>query len=188
MLHQVFHSNRLETYLVITHICPKSLTNVRNNFLNVKLVQKGFTPSWLASNYSTSGQCFLKWANPGLFLFIFVLFSLQYQYKLKKAQMVCLGFEPGAAGWKAQMKPWSYGGHPTDVMRGSMSFIERRNYLIFQNFSQSYWCCCLKQNPVVLTTHSTTSVTRKKSPNVYKSCPKMISLKKIDFDNFTKSA
>ena len=26
-----------------------------------------------------------KLANPGLFLFIFVLFSLQFQYKLKKA-------------------------------------------------------------------------------------------------------
>ena len=34
-----------------------------------------------------------------LFLFIFVLFSLQIQYKLKKALMVCLGFEPWAAGW-----------------------------------------------------------------------------------------
>ena len=27
---------------------------------------------------------FVKWANPGLFLFVFVLFSLQFQYKLKK--------------------------------------------------------------------------------------------------------
>ena len=25
--------------------------------------------------------------------------------------MVCLGFGPGAAGWKAKTKPWSYGGH-----------------------------------------------------------------------------
>ena len=34
-----------------------------------------------------------------------------------------------------------------------------------------------------------TSVTSKKLPNVYKSCPKMISLKKINsFDNFTKIA
>ena len=33
------------------------------------------------------------------------------------------------------------------------------------------------------------SVTRKKSPNVYKSCPKMISIEKmIDFDKFTKIA
>ena len=28
---------------------------------------------------------FLKWANPGLFLFIFVIFTLQFQCKLKKA-------------------------------------------------------------------------------------------------------
>ena len=26
--------------------------------------------------------------------------------------MVCLGFEPGAARWKAQMNPLSYGGTP----------------------------------------------------------------------------
>ena len=26
--------------------------------------------------------------------------------------MVCLGFEPGAAGWKAQTNPLSYGGTP----------------------------------------------------------------------------
>ena len=27
-----------------------------------------------------------------------------------KAQMVCLGVEPGAAGWKAQTNPLSFGG------------------------------------------------------------------------------
>ena len=32
------------------------------------------------------------------------------------------------------------------------------------------------------------NVTRKKLPNVYKSSPKMISLKMIDFDTFTKIA
>ena len=26
--------------------------------------------------------------------------------------MVCLGFEPGAAGWKVQMNPLSYSGTP----------------------------------------------------------------------------
>ena len=26
--------------------------------------------------------------------------------------MVCMGFEPGAAGWKAQMNPLSHGGTP----------------------------------------------------------------------------
>ena len=27
--------------------------------------------------------------------------------------MACLGFEPGAAGWQAQMDPLSYGGTPS---------------------------------------------------------------------------
>ena len=37
--------------------------------------------------------------------------------------------------------------------------------------------------------YTSCSVTRRKSPNVYKSCPKMISLEKIkDFDTFTKNA
>ena len=40
---------------------------------------------------------FLNGPFPASFLFIFVPFSLQFQYKLKKPQMVCLGFEPGAA-------------------------------------------------------------------------------------------
>ena len=30
--------------------------------------------------------------------------------------MVCLGFEPGAAVWKAQTDPLSYGGTPTTFM------------------------------------------------------------------------
>ena len=30
--------------------------------------------------------------------------------------MVCLGFEPGAAGWKAQMNPLSYGGTPITIL------------------------------------------------------------------------
>ena len=28
--------------------------------------------------------------------------------------MVCLGFEPGVAGWKAQTNPLSYGGTPNN--------------------------------------------------------------------------
>ena len=49
---------------------------------------------------------FFKCANPSLFLFIFVFsicYNLNSKFKLGKACMVCLGFEPGAAGWKAQM-------------------------------------------------------------------------------------
>ena len=38
-----------------------------------------------------------------------------------KESMVCLGLEPGAAGWKAQTNPLSYGGSPNQsnfVQRG----------------------------------------------------------------------
>ena len=36
-----------------------------------------------------------KWANPGLFLFIFVLFLLQFQYKLKKHRWCAWDSNPG---------------------------------------------------------------------------------------------
>ena len=36
--------------------------------------------------------------------------------------MVCFGLEPGAAGWKAQMNPLSYGGTPNVI-----------NFIFFQN-------------------------------------------------------
>ena len=59
---------------------------------------------------------------PASFWFIFVLFSFPQQvqfhfqqYRLKKAQMVCLEFKAEAAGWQAQTKPWSHGGHPTTI-------------------------------------------------------------------------
>ena len=32
-----------------------------------------------------------------------------FKYKLRKAKMVCLGFESGAAGWKTQTDRVSYG-------------------------------------------------------------------------------
>ena len=57
---------------------------------------------------------FLKYGPiPTSFSFIFVPFTSQINYKLKKAQTECLEFEPGAAGWQAQTKPQSYGGHPS---------------------------------------------------------------------------
>ena len=36
--------------------------------------------------------------------------------------MVCLGFEPRAAGWQAQTKPWSYGGQWLNVMADKCSY------------------------------------------------------------------
>ena len=38
--------------------------------------------------------------------------TTQIKYKLIRALMVCLGLEPGAAGWKVQTNPLSYGGNP----------------------------------------------------------------------------
>ena len=47
----------------------------------------------------------------GLFFVYFRLFHItQFLNKLMKAQMVCLGLEPGVAGWKTQTNPLSYGG------------------------------------------------------------------------------
>ena len=55
---------------------------------------------------------FKKWANPGLlFVFIFV-FSTCHNSNGIKRRCCGLRFEPGAAGWKAQMNPLSYGGIP----------------------------------------------------------------------------
>ena len=36
----------------------------------------------------------------------------QIKHKLINALMVCLGLEPGVAGWKAYTNPLNYGGTP----------------------------------------------------------------------------
>ena len=41
--------------------------------------------------------------------------------------MECLRFEPGAAGWKAQTKPRSYGGHMTTILNAGVAFVIRYN-------------------------------------------------------------
>ena len=58
-----------------------------NNFIENAL---DFTPSTFSSSQTIHKQFsqfvfFKKLANIGLFLFIFIVFSLQFQYKLKKA-------------------------------------------------------------------------------------------------------
>ena len=54
-----------------------------------------------------------NWPIPASFSIYFRLFhTLQFKLKLKKALIVCLGFEPGAAGCKARTNPLSYGGTP----------------------------------------------------------------------------
>ena len=36
--------------------------------------------------------------------------------------MVCLGFEPGAAGWKARTNPLSYGGTPKKYFKAHSDY------------------------------------------------------------------
>ena len=45
-----------------------------------------------------------------LFVYFRLFYMTQIKYKLIKALIVCLGLEPGAAGWKAATNPQSYGG------------------------------------------------------------------------------
>ena len=62
---------------------------------------------------------FLNGPIPASFSVYFNLLKMlqfKFKFKLKKAQMVCLGFKPMAAGWKAQMNPLSYGGTPTKII------------------------------------------------------------------------
>ena len=47
-----------------------------------------------------------------LFVYFHLFHMTQFKYKLIKALMVCLGLEPGVAGWKVQVNPLSYGGTP----------------------------------------------------------------------------
>ena len=120
--------------------------------------------------------------------------------------MVCLGFKPGVAGWKAQTNPLSYGGIPgtsflpchqssinSYAATYSATFCTGLSLLLtvppFALASHCYLQCHLLHWPVTATryinSYGVTSrgiktlfisiVTRK---NVYKSCPKMISLEK----------
>ena len=56
---------------------------------------------------------FFKWTNPDLFFCLILSFQHDtIQIEIDKSMMVCLGIKPGAAGWKAQTNPLSYGGTP----------------------------------------------------------------------------
>ena len=50
---------------------------------------------------------FFKWANPGLFLFIFVLFWLQFQFKLKKARWCAWDSNPGPQDGRRWRNHWA---------------------------------------------------------------------------------
>ena len=65
---------------------------------------------------------FQKWADPGLFLFIFRYFLIpirmtNIQFELYKSSLDgVLGTQTRGTGWKAQMNPLSYGGTPRNEL------------------------------------------------------------------------
>ena len=58
-------------------------------------------------------KCYFNMGQIRPFLFIFVLFTSQCRVKVllqvEKSLLVCLGFEPVAAGWRVQTNPLSLG-------------------------------------------------------------------------------
>ena len=61
---------------------------------------------------------FLNGPIPASFSVYFRLFNmsqLKFKFKLIKALMVCLGFEPKVAEWKAQTNPLSYSCTPSSI-------------------------------------------------------------------------
>ena len=66
-------------------------------------------PKW--QNFAKSGHIVRISIYPGLFLFIFFLFTSQFKFNLKKAQMLHVGFEPAATIRQAQTDQLNNGNH-----------------------------------------------------------------------------
>ena len=60
-----------------------------------------------------------------LFVYYCLFYVTQIKHELIKALMVCLGLEPGAAGWKAQTNPLSYGGN---ILFNSLFHLVKDNF------------------------------------------------------------
>ena len=92
--------------------------NVQYNFAN-DWIRTTDPEHWRQPLYQLShNRCsrllvffFLKMGQSRPLFVYFHSFLVTISIQIEKAQMVCLGFEPGAAGWQAQTKPQSYGGH-----------------------------------------------------------------------------
>ena len=119
------------------------------------LASEATTPPTQPQRLPKTSQFFLKkrWANPCLFLFILVLFSfIKIIVSISTTQIeksvdgVCMGFEPGATGWQAQTKPWSYGGHPTLLFStyAAMTAKHYAGYHIALKYTLSKWHCFYK--------------------------------------------
>ena len=68
----------------------------------------------------------------------------RFKFKLIKAWMVCMGFEPRVAGWKAQTNPLSYGGNPSFIRVFVVPkcfntyFIEKSSIILGHNISRAF--------------------------------------------------
>ena len=62
--------------------------------------------------------------------------------------MVCLALEPGAAGWKAQTNPLSYGGTPTYPFKLVTLNLHHGVKFLFQCSIQqtNFGCCAFAQD------------------------------------------
>ena len=63
--------------------------------------------------------------------------------------MVCLGLEPGAAGWKAQTNPLSYGSTPSLICLDTVVSVHTNS---------SKFSCLVNSNPAKLETGDTTVI------------------------------
>ena len=90
------------------------------------------------------------------FMFIFVLFTFQFKWQIYnlnnknwKTWMVSLGLEPGAAWWKAQTNPLSYGGTLLQTFLTTNFLASFRQFLEFAPAQNSPYTgalrliCCL---------------------------------------------
>ena len=85
-----------------TQYCISRLScNQRRPICEIRIIfRRGVVTIYLAKVFFKNGPI------PASFSGYFRLFN-KSQFKLIKAQVVCLGLEPGVAGWKAQTNPLS---------------------------------------------------------------------------------
>ena len=77
---------------LITQLARRRRKKRRQHWLHFKTLANAFT--------SSPDHIFKKWSNPGLFLSIFVFFSSQFKYELKKLRQCAWGSNPGPQdGW-----------------------------------------------------------------------------------------
>ena len=86
-------------------------------------------------------------------LFIYYLsFHVTIQVQIQKAQMLCLGFEPGATGWQVQTDPLCYGVHNSlnyfQIQKMWFHFVRKQSKKLFS--ANSFWTVFSLTNEVSL--------------------------------------